>query len=244
MTTKIAALLVSATTLFCQAQSFEDLNFESATLVATNSSPLGAVEFAPAFPGWDGTVGGVQATYALLNTVFVDSAGISIINSNYTGFGIGGGVLQGHYTAILQSGVGGSGGSTPSAVSLSQTGLVPAGTQSLQFDAYTVFDSSGSFNVTLGGVTLALVVLANYANYTVYGANIASFADETEPLVFTVPAETPHVNDEYLYLDSIEFSSSPIPEPSALALVAAGGMWFAWLRWRRCLRRGKSKGST
>lgn len=240
MKSKITTLLVSSTTLLCQAQSFEDLNFESATLVATNSYPGLSVEFAPAFPGWDGTIGGVQTTYALANYVFLDTAAISIINSNYTGDSglLPGGVVQGQYTAILQSGVDSVNNTlTPANVSLSQTGLVPAGTQSLQFDAYTVFDSSGSFNVTLGGQPLALVILANYANYTVYGANIASFADETEPLVFTVPAEIPHVIDEYLYLDAIQFSSSPIPEPSTFALVAAGGMSFAWLRWRKYLRR-------
>jgi hypothetical protein len=208
-------------------QSFTNLNFESAHLVPIPGNPYHEVQFSQAFPGWTGTVGGIPMTGALTNTVYLDTAGIAIIDHNWTNSpGLySGGLIEGNYTAILMSGTF-TNTQTGVDTSLSQTGLVPAGTESLQFKAYTVFDSSGSFDVTLGGQTLALDVLGTDANYTLYAADISSFAGDTEPLSFTVFGENPHVNDEYLYLDSIQFSPSPVPEPSMLSLSALGGLFF------------------
>jgi hypothetical protein len=214
-------------------QSFINLNFESATLIPSG----GAVQFAQAFPGWIGTVGGVQQTIALSNNVYLDTSGISIITQGWINHFGNGGLIQGNYTAILQAGYGP--GLVPADTSLSQTGLVPTNAQSLQFKAYQETDGSTTpipFSVMLGGQALSLFSLFNGANYTLYGADISSFAGLTVPLAFTVFAENPHVDDQYLYLDSIQFSTQSVPEPSSLALGALGALLFGFRRWNNSLR--------
>ena len=216
-------------------QGFVNLNFESASLVPVPGDPYGSVQYPQAFPGWTETVVGGISTNALYNNVFLDSAGITIIDHNWTNVSyIPGGLIQGNYTAILQSGLGyTTNGAAPADISLSQTGQVPVGTQSLQFKIYEDFDSRGAFAVTLGGQTLFLTSLGTGANYTLYGANVSEWAGQTVPLAFTVFGENPHQNDEYLYLDAIQFSTQSIPEPSELALAALGALLLGLRRRHR-----------
>jgi hypothetical protein len=211
-------------------QGFINLNFESASLVPTGGF---YVQFAPAFPGWTGTAGGVSLSNALYNVVYLDTAGISIIDHNWTNQfnGIPGGLIQGRYTAILQSGIVSL--NTPGDTTLSQTGQVPVGTQSLLFEAYEFFDSTGAFGVTLGGQNLSLTVISNALNYTLYGADVSAWAGQTAQLAFTVFGENPHQNDEYLYLDAIQFSTQSIPEPGEFALAALGILLLGNRRWRQ-----------
>lgn len=211
-------------------QDFQDLDFESATLVPVPGDPYGSIQFAPAFPGWTQTiVGGLLGTNALYNNLFLDSAGIGIFDHN-SSF-LSSDVIEGNYTAILESGLGYTQtGVVPSDVTLSQTGLVPAGTESLQFKANKSFDSSGAFAVTLGGQTLSLTVLGTGPNYTLYGADVGKWANQTTQLAFTVFGENPHVNDEILFLDDIQFSPSSVPEPNTLGLIALGGLFFGLRR--------------
>jgi hypothetical protein len=229
-----AALAICASRGF--AQGFINLGFESATLVPIPGDPYGRVQFAQAFPGWTGTVGGLSSTSALYNTYFTDTAGIGIIDRGWSTTGQGfpgpGGLIDGNYTALLFSGTL-TNTQTGVNTSLSQTGIIPAGTKSLEFKAQEVFDSSGSLVVTLGGQTLSLVTLGSGPNYTLYGADISNWSGQNAQLTFTVPGETPHVNDEYVFLDSIEFSSNPIPEPGALAVLSVGAVMLVCYRWRR-----------
>jgi len=209
---------------------FQNLNFEEAFLVPIPGAGLGRVQFAPAFPGWTGYVGGVQESAALYNNVYLDSSGISLIDFGWPIFPR---VIQGNFTAVLQAGwrlnV-----FEPADTTLAQTGQVPAGTQSLQFRAFPDLGISDSFAVSLGGQTLSLIPLATDANYTTFGADIHSWAGQTAELGFTVFAERPHQRNVNLYLDSIQFSTQPIPEPSAFGLFALGtlllGWRFAWTR--------------
>lgn len=226
-----AAFLVGTQCPTCGQGTFENLDFESASLV-----PAGGlnVQFAPAFPGWTGTVGGGQQSLALYNTIYLDTSGISIIDNSYSSGGlIPGGVIQGSYTAILQAGYGSG---VPADTSLSQTGLVPLGVHSLQFEALQAVDGASAvipFGVTLGGQTLSLVPLGSGANYTLYGADVSSWAGQTAQLSFTVFAERPHLNNQYLYLDAIQFSDQAVPEPSVIGLSALGALLLGW----RALRR-------
>jgi hypothetical protein len=52
-------------------------------------------------------------------------------------------------------------------------------------------------------------------------------------LAFTVFAENPHLDNQYLYLDAIQFSTQSIPEPSAFALAALGALFLGFCRRRR-----------
>jgi hypothetical protein len=78
---------------------------------------------------------------------------------------------------------------------------VPANAQSLQFEAVQAVDGVSAmipFVVTLGGQNLSLTVISNALNYTLYGAIISSWAGQTAQLSFTVFAENPHVDNQYL----------------------------------------------
>jgi hypothetical protein len=229
-------IILGAALVRAEAQGFINLGFESATLVPIPGDPYGRVQFAQAFPGWTATVGGFPLTNALYNNYFLDTAGMAIIDRGWSNQALGFprpvGLIDGNYTAVLFSGTF-TNIRTGADTSLSQTGLVPAGTESLEFKAQEVFDSSGSLVVTLGGQTLSLVTLGSGPNYTLYGADIGNWAGHEAQLSFTVPGETPHMNDEYVFLDSIEFLSNPIPEPRALAVVSVGAVMFVCYRWRR-----------
>src|ERR1035441_4592146 len=118
------SLAVLCATLSARAQgSFQNLGFESATLVPPSSEQ---VQFAPAFPGWTGYVGGTQRAVATYNFLALDSSVFSIIDygfSNY--FGLPGGLIQGNFTAVLQAGVDSTppGGNQPADTTLAQMGL-------------------------------------------------------------------------------------------------------------------------
>ena len=218
--------LLSALSSLAQG-TFQNLGFESASLIPIPGDPYGRVQFDPAFPGWTGFVGGVQQTAALYNNEFLDSSGISIIDHNWSSpLGLPGGLIEGNYTAVLQAGVGGD-------TAISQTAQVPEDAQSLLFKAYKLFVPAGSFSVILGGQTLSLTPLAAGTNYTLFGADIHALAGQQELLDFVLAAQQPHVNNAYVYLDSIQFSDQPVPEPGIFGLFAMGALIFAW----RCARR-------
>jgi hypothetical protein len=212
-----------------QAQgAFQNLGFEQANLVPVSPN---AVQFAPAFPGWSGFIGGVQPSGALYNNLTLDTAAISILDHGWPNpFGGPGGLIQGNFTALLIAGLSSTlPGAQPVNVTLAQTGWVPVNTESLEFKAYTYSTSpSESFVVTLGGQTLSLIPLESGGNYTLYGADVHGFAGQTAELDFTVIAEQPHMNNEYLFLDSIQFSPQAIPEPGIFGLSALGALLLAW----------------
>jgi hypothetical protein len=144
------------------------------------------------------------------------------------------GVIQGNYTAILQSGNTLAPNPQPADTTLSQTALVPIGTQSLLFKAYEAFDQNRQFLfVTLGGQTLFLTPLSTGSNYTLYGANVSAWAGQTAELAFTLLAENPHANNELVSLDAIQFSTQSVPEPSTFALAALGALFLGFRRRKR-----------
>ena len=200
------------------AQGFINLDFESATIVRDTSSQWypNAVYTSNAMPGWTVTGSYFGQNDVLYDNFSLGAPAVTIYDTN--GYSD---VLGGKYSIVLY------GGAEPSAgVSISQTGLVPAYAQSLSFKAVSVI---GTLLVSLGGQSLAFFPLATYTNYTLYGASIpAGMAGQSEQLMFNA---LPGNNNNWL-LDDIQFSSSSVPEPGALGLGAAGGMFLAWLRWR------------
>lgn len=199
---------------------FQNLDFESAVIVPVPGLP-GVVEFAPALPGWTGYLGTNRQTLALFNNLFVGSAGIALLGPGWSG----GGIIAGNYTAVLQAG---SEDGSPADAAIAQSGLVPPGTRSIQLV------SSGERNgfvVSLGGQQLSLVILGAQNGYNIYAGDITQFAGETEDLRIT--ALSAPLRPGNLYLDSITFSSLPIPEPRAINLLLCGAAVLGWSRWRR-----------
>ena len=220
------------------AQAFQNLDFESATLSPPPTGP-GGVFFAPAFPGWSGFAGTNQLDTALYDRTFLDSAGISIIDTNPLPPGVFGELIDGNYTVVLQAGNYPPFGPPPigpADVSLSQTGLVPAGTKSLSFYARPSSLAVSNFTVSLGGVNLTLISSpVPDTDFNFYQANVSAFAGLQEELKFTLLAQNPHVSNRYLSLDDIEFSPLAIPEPSSLGLLIVGALGF--LFWQRTYRK-------
>jgi hypothetical protein len=61
--------------------------------------------------------------------------------------------------------------------------------------------------------------------YTLYGANISAWANDTEPLTFTAMQDNTALNN--WEIDDISFSTNAVsPEPNILALTAIGGLLF------------------
>lgn len=216
------------TTVLC-AQAFQNLYFESATLVPLAGSY--GYSFNLALPGWSGFSGTDQLNAALYDNAALDSTVIGIIDTNVPY--VSGLVIQGNYTAFLEAGLQLGSSTTSADASLSQTGLVPLGTKSLSFLAVT----NGPFAVSLGGTTLNLISspVAGH-NYSLFQADITAFAGQTEELDFAVFAENPYNNFvRSLVLDDIQFSPEAVPEPSGLSLVVVGVACLAF--WHRARRR-------
>lgn len=215
----ILATLGAGMSLLTSAQAqFQNLGFESALLQPIPADPYSRVLFAPAFRGWSGYVGGVPVQSALYNNLFLDSSGISIVDHSFAY----GSVIQGSFTAILQAGLDLE-TTQPADTRLSQTGVVPSGTQSLLFEARFVNGSPPtSFAVSLGGQNLSLEPLSTSGDVTLYAADVRQWAGQTAELAFTVSAPSPHASNAYLALDAIQFSDVPEPGCFGLLAVAAG----------------------
>ncbi len=217
----VALLTVLTATAICvRAQgTFQNLDFEAAELVYVNSGPVDIVA-SNALPGWSAFAGANQ-----LSTIVFGATGL-IYPVNLRAQ-TNGGSLSGNFSLFL--GKGGSG--APEAGSISQTGLVPVGTQSLIFKVGTLFN--GPFTVSLGGQNLSYAPLASAPGYTSYGADISSFAGQTDTLVFMAGING---GSGAAMIDDIQFSPIAIPEPSAVALLGLGALCFAARRFRG--RRG------
>jgi hypothetical protein len=200
-----------ALSAFCrigQAQDFVNLNFENANLAGY--SPGGLVPATNAFPGWV-----VTAAYIPYDDVSLSGEAISIMDTNSPYFTTS---IQGKYYALFEPG--NSPGSTQT-ISLGQSGTIPSGTESMTF-----LGDIGGLQITFAGQSIAFSEIGSTANYNIYGANVSQFAGDTGQLLFSLAA---YASDARL--DNIQFSTSPIPEPSALASFALGGLFLVW--WRR-----------
>jgi hypothetical protein len=212
---------------------FQNLNFEDADPMPIIGSPYYpyAVIPASALPGWTCEIGGIPATQAFYNTYALGSASIDLLGPGwpYTGPG----VIDGNYTVYLQAGSSLTGSGAYN-TSISQTGTIPANSESLQFEAWSFYPTA-YFAVSFAGNSLTPVVLSSGIapcgqSYDVYGANIAPYVGQTGLLEFTALDYNPPGNIE---LDDIAFSTTTItPEPSTLALLLMSGVAFGVLRWR------------
>ena len=195
-------------------QGFVNLDFESA--MVRGYTPNSQITATNAFPGW--TLSDPPAIY---DGISLGGPFISVWDTNSSGTF----PIQGKFSAVLFA-------NTLLATSISQTGLVPDGMESLTVDIY---GSPGYFSVSLGGQPLTLIPMATGSTpgypYTLYEAVISSFAGQVASLSFTALALGQFGSE--LIVDNIQFSSSPIPEPCELALVAFSALVFGYRRWRR-----------
>jgi hypothetical protein len=220
MKTKVAlfiTLLIAGQLGF--SQGFVNLDFESAQIIPLTVGadfPPYSIATTNALPGWTVYYGSIQQFQITYNDPALGSTFVTLNATN-------GAQISGNFSVLLQ------GGLTASAASISQTGLVPVSALSLLFEAQP---SAGTLQVSLGGQNLSLFALSSGANYTLYGANISTFAGRTEQLTFSALEDLQDLYNNW-NIDNIQFSSMPIPEPSVLGLSALGGLIFGLRRWKK-----------
>jgi hypothetical protein len=226
MKAKIITFAAILTGSFCAfSQGFVNLNFESANVSGYPPNSFD-VPIANALPGWNAyLVSSEFGTQSLLtvwyDVISIGGAGISVIDANATP------PLQGSYSAFLFGG-------TVYSAEISQTAVVPTGSESLFFDASV---SGAPFDVTLGSQSIDMIPLQTFSNYTLYGGNISpTLAGNLETLSFTEPAPTSGPGPNMFKLDDIQFSASPVPEPNSFGLFAFGGLFIALRHWRKVRR--------
>jgi hypothetical protein len=207
---------------------FQNLDFESANLSPIPSGQYGGdVPITSALPGWSASIGGVQVTQVLQNNSTIGTASIDILGPNLNS--VEPGIIDGNYTVFLQAFNVGQGN-----MSLWQNGTVPANARSLQFSAWSYLPPFAAFTVSFDGNTLSAVLLSSGQTaagqpYSVYGVNIAPYADETGQLEFTSLAN--NNGPSWIELDDILFSTTPVPEPNILALTTIGWLLFGARKW-------------
>lgn len=218
----ISLCLVCSTALWAQA--FTNLNFEAARLVPIPKDDYSRVYFSLALPGWVGYSGTNQLGGALYDMPFLDSSGIAVFDSGYP---LAGGPLQGNYDVFLEAGYDIIGPSPPGTrvnASLSQIGLIPAGTKSIVFLGTALYQ----FSASVDGANLSLLsVPVPDHSYNEYKADVSMFAGQTNTLTFTALVGDIHEHDGWLLLDAISFSTQPIPEPRSWSLLAIGFVGLA-----------------
>jgi hypothetical protein len=198
-----------------QGQGFVNLNFESATIAPT---PVGGSTYpadpTQALPGW--TVGGAT-TVVMYNDLSLGAPAVSLMGPNFPNFA-NYTPLQGSYSVLLQ--YFNIDGTPPT---LSQTAIVPSGTQSINF---LVGNGASDAVVTLNGVNIPLVQISAGE----LAGDVSAFAGSSAQLTFSTT--TGGSGGDFLYFDNIQFSPSSVPEPSVLGLSALGGLLLAWRRWK------------
>ncbi len=215
------------------AQGFVNLDFESANI--PSSTPAGSlIPISEGLPGWSAcfvsTTAKNQTTQVAYEGISLGGVSVSIVDAKV---GLGFYPIQGNYSAFLCGGVGTD--SQLYSAQISQTGVVPSGTESVQFDAVLLVGPP--FIVTLGGQTITMSPLETFSAYSLYGGNIpSSLAGEVATLAITEPPPT-GVPPSLLELDDIVFSPASVPEPGTWVLVVCGAGALALAR-RRSARRG------
>jgi hypothetical protein len=204
-----------------RAQAFVNLDFEAANVAGLSARDI--VPISQALPGWSACAFDSLATNTATQAVYdgISGSGTFISIEDTTVGEVG--PIQGKYSAWLYAEAG------VYTEQLSQTGLVPAGTQSLLVEAH---DESSPFVVTLGGQVVTMVPLQTFSDYILYGGDISEMAGTEATLSFTEPYAT--VPQPWLLeLDNIQFSPSTVPEPGLLALTALGGVLFGFAHRRK-----------
>jgi hypothetical protein len=215
---KITPLIISQIVCLSPALSanaqgtFQNLNFEQANPIsAGNPYPPEYVTVTSAVPDWSVYYGNAQQTVMTYNAPGLGSTLATLLGPSSPVP-----VIDGNYSVLLQ------GGETASAASISQTGTIPSGMQSLLFEAQP---GEGSFDVLVGTQIVPFSAVGSGPNYTLYGANISAWAGQTEQLTFSA---LPGVNN--WTIDDISFSPQAVPEPSMLALTGLGALLFGLYR--------------
>lgn len=213
---RITWLSAVSSALFLQTvsgQSFVNLDFEQATISPT---PVGGWTYpadpAQAFPGgW--TVGG-SGTVVGYNGLSIGAPAVNLMGPSFPN-SAGYSPLQGYYSVLFQYfGIAGP------APTLSQTGLVPVGTESINF---LVGPGESDAVVTMNGVNIPLVPISGGR----LAGDISTFAGTVSQLTFSTTSNTGYAGN-WFYFDDVQFSETAVPEPASFILFGLGVLFLGW----------------
>jgi len=172
---------------------FRNLDFESSPSFPAGDYVYPFTVYANALPGWTVHIGDSFQNGACANEFILDAPAVALMTSS-------GNLppIEGQKNVYLQSAA-----SAPSSfpdayninVSISQTGLVPAGAQFLRFKARNQWFSyfavpPGPFDVQLGGQDIPLVPIRSSGGDVEYVGNVSQWAGQTVELSIRVLAST------------------------------------------------------
>lgn len=204
-TTTCSSLLLLSTLGAAGQGTFQNLGFENTTLLVLVANPSGPLYITNAtIPGWDWSPH-FNAGYSdpnttvTFNSIALDAAAVTLHGTDSFRP-----ALSGNYSILLQGGSQFLPPEYPRGASVFQTGQIPVTAQSL------IYLGTIGFEVSFNGQSLSRVALDSTATYTRWGIDISPYAGQSGELRFAVPGLGSGM------LDGIQFSSSPIPEPSVL----------------------------
>jgi len=220
-------------------QGFFNLNFEQASIQSAPSgyTPSDAnlpISAAAALLYWtvteDGTI--CNAIWGAPNAL--DETSVALVSGgsypNYT-------PLEGSYSVQLSAYADAPTGLFHDA-SISQTGLVPVGTHSIQFLIFSPPVAGGvqaNPALTLNGTRINLIPISASGGVITMAGDVSNFAGTTANLTILCAgvSGSPTLNQNVFALDAIQFSSASVPEPSTLALGAIGALLLGFRH--RCI---------
>jgi hypothetical protein len=142
--------------------------------------------------------------------------------------------LQGGYSVQLYAYAGAPSDYFHSA-SISQTGLVPNGTRSIQFLVQSPPVAGGvvqaSPAVTLNGTPINIFPISMSGGVVTMAGDISAFAGMTANLNIQCAGTSGapfNLNENIFALDAIQFSNQPVPKPGVFALSALGILLIGW----------------
>jgi hypothetical protein len=200
----LTLLVVSLTySAVCQG-TFGNLDFESANVPFVPAGQFGAnVPTSEGLPGWTADFGDTQIGTISHNNMTLGAPEVGIFGPAWFPSQI----LQGSYSVFLAQSTAG----IPSTAAIGQAGTIPSTARSLTF-----FSSPAqNFVLTFSGQAIPLAQIGSGPNYIILGGDVSQFAGQSGELRFTAGSGI---------LDNIQFSSSPIPEPTTGALYGLGGL--------------------
>jgi hypothetical protein len=198
---------------------FVNLDFEQATVPPGTATTIAA---SAAFPGWTPRIGTFVLSDVYYNYPGIGEASVVIYDQPLSIGGLP--VLEGRFSVTLISGT-----DSDLESSLSQQGDIPAGMRSLRF----LGPPRPSAVIAVNGTVLELVSLPNPgSSLPLWGADITAFAGSNVDLRLS-SVHPPMGN--VAGIDSLRFSTQPIPEPSQAALLAC--MMAIWSFGRRANSR-------
>jgi hypothetical protein len=190
---------------------FHNLDFEEASVPFLPPGQYGAdVAVSQGLPGWTAyTYSSTDPVTTILhNNMSLGAPAIAILGPSWSS----GGTLQRSYSVLLQP-------SFPGLVtepSIAQTGMIPANAQSIRYYSKLLYETAG---VSFGGQTLPVSILGGSLSAGfIFGADVSAFAGQKGELRFFGGG----------YLDDIQFSAQPIPEPTLSGLIALSGAFLGW----------------